>query len=600
MNDKFHVPFLLIRKINPISLFLINLNKNNMKRIFILLNMLPVGFMAQTFTEVPTAMKDIYYGAADVGDMDGDGFTDVVINGAIDANGDGQVDTSFNEIYKSNGTTLVPYADLGVDATHLGDIKFVDFNNDGLMDIISTGLSYNDIVNYKHYRFRNTGTGFVKEADLPGKIYGSLEVFDFNHDGKLDYALNGIQYIDGVGFVHDLDLYQNTGNGFQVTNGWMQGTQNSSFKMVDLNNDNLLDMIVMGIDTNYVPLFKSYLNQNGTLVESQSFPAMSSGKLDFADFNGDGFQDIVVSAQDENYSGYLGVLMNDGTGQLTLQQIPTGEMSETSVVTGDLNNDGYYDFIVSGNDEDTEGVVKIFTYNTTDSSFTEITPTGLNFLGGPGFVNLLDINNDHQLDVLLSGFDWATPGLPSLTKLFKAGSTGINLKPLPPTNLNFTRTGNRVNFSWSGASDDKTPLNALRYEIKVGSTPGAQDIAKYVVTTPSWFLDLDPSIQNVFWSVKSIDASKTYSEASVENVLAVQNIANLDKEISIYPNPATEKVFIKGEKVSAVEMYSIDGRKLNVTLNNDQSINVSHLPKGAYILQLKIKEQTITKKLIVK
>lgn len=47
-------------------------------------------------------------------------------------------------------------------------------------------------------------------------------------------------------------------------------------------------------------------------------------------------------------------------------------------------------------------------------------------------------------------------------------------------------------------------------------------------------------------------------------------------------------------------MYSMDGKKLNVILNNDQSINVSGLPKGIYIIKLKIKEKEITKKLIVK
>ncbi|MEI7487782.1 MAG: T9SS type A sorting domain-containing protein [Chryseobacterium sp.] len=244
-------------------------------------------------------------------------------------------------------------------------------------------------------------------------------------------------------------------------------------------------------------------------------------------------------------------------------------------------------------------MVKVFTYNPSNQNFTENTTTGLYNLGGPGFVHLLDYNNDHHLDVLLSGFDWADPAMPSLTKIFKNVSSETNVKPAPPTNLNLTKTGNRFNFSWSGASDDKTPVNALRYEIKVGTTPGAHNLAKYVITTPSWFLDLDPSIQNVYWSVRSIDASKVYSDASTENTLGTQNIS-LENQFSIYPNPATERVFIKGEKVSDVEMYSIDGRKLNVTLSSDQSINVSHLPKGVYIIKLKIKQQEITKKLIIK
>ncbi|MEI7487781.1 MAG: VCBS repeat-containing protein [Chryseobacterium sp.] len=312
-----------------------------MKRISILLSMLPIGIMAQTFTEVQTSMNNYYYPASDIGDIDNDGLQDIVVNGAIDSDGDGNVDTTYNGIYKNNGTTFIPYADLGADLTHLGDIKFIDYNNDGLADIISTGLSYMDIVNYKHYRFRNTGSGFVKEADLPGKVYGSTEVFDFNHDGLQDYALNGTQYIDGIGFVNKLDYYQNTGSSFQVSPGWMEGTQNSSFKMVDLNNDHLLDLVILGYDGNSDAMFKVYLNIAGTLTLTQTLPPLASGKLEFADFNADGFQDMIVSAQDDEYKGYLAVLMNDGAGHLNIQQINTPEISDSSVSVGDLNNDGY-------------------------------------------------------------------------------------------------------------------------------------------------------------------------------------------------------------------------------------------------------------------
>lgn len=570
-----------------------------MKRICILLSMLPVGLIAQDFTEVQTGLKNFYYGSAHAADMDGDGKQDVVINGAVDTDGDGSADTSFNEVYKNNGTSLVPYANLGIDATHLGDIKFMDFNNDGLLDIISTGLSYNDIVNYKHYRFRNTGTGFMKEADLPGKIYGSLEAFDFNNDGKTDYAINGTQYVDGVGFMNNLDFYKNTGTDFEIFKGWQPGTQNGSFKFVDLNNDHLLDLIILGAAQGDVPVCKVFLNQAGTLTLSQDLTALSGGKIDFADFNADGYQDIVISGQDSNHDGYLAVLMNDGTGNLTEQIINVPVIEDSSVKTGDVNNDGYYDFIVSGNDDNMDAVVKTFLYNPSTQNFTENTPTGLHTLGGPGFVNLLDFDNDHRLDVLLAGFDWADPDIPSLTKIFKNTSTEVNLKPVPPAVLNVTKTGNRFTFSWSGASDDKTPTNALRYEIKVGSTPGAGNLAKYIVTTPSWFLDLDPSIQNVYWSVKSIDAAKVFSDASVQNTLGTRDV-KVNNKISIYPNPASEKVFIKGEKVSEAEMYAMDGKKLNIVLNNDQSINVSHLPKGIYLLKLKIKNEITTQKLMIK
>lgn len=570
-----------------------------MKKVYVLLSMLPIGVMAQNFSEVQTDMKNFYYSASDIGNIDIDGFQGIVVNGAVDTDGDGSADTTVNEVYKNNGSTLTSYANLGVDATHLGDIKFIDYNNDGLADIISTGLSYMDIVNYKHYRFRNTGSGFVKEADLPGKIYGSMEVFDFNHDGWQDYAINGTQYIDGTGFVNKLDYYQNSPTGFQLFQGWMEGTQNSSFKMVDLNNDHLLDMIVLGYDVNTNPVFRVYLNNSGTLTLSQTLLPLASGKLEFADFNADGYQDVVVAAKDENYAGYLGVLMNDGAGHLNIQQLAVPEISEPSLATGDVNNDGYYDFIVSGNDDNNDALVKVFLFNSAHQTFTENITTGLYALGGPGFVHLLDYNNDHHLDVLLSGFDWADPGMPSLTKIFKNVSTETNLKPAPPTNLNLTKTGNRFNFSWTGASDDKTPVKALRYEITVGKTPGSHDIAKYMVTTPSWFLDLDSSIQNVYWSVRSIDASKVYSDVSTEGTLGI-NDSSKEQDFTVYPNPASEKVFIKGKKITDIEMYSADGRKLNVNRNTDESVNVSHLQKGVYLLKIKIKNQWTTKKLIIK
>lgn len=560
--------------------------------------MLPVALAAQNFSEIQTGTSNFYYSAADIADIDNNGTQDIVFNGAIDSDGDGNVDQTYNEVYKNEGSNLSPYVSLdGV--THLGDIKFIDYNNDGLMDIISTGLSYMDVVNYKHYRFRNTGTGFVKEGDLPGKIYGSMEVFDFNHDGKPDYAINGTQYGHGGGFRNTLDFYRNTGVGFDMTENWVDGTQNGSFKVVDLNNDQLLDLVIIGADISGTSISRVYMNQGGTLVPTQDFDPVASGKIDFADFNGDGFEDIIVIGKDDNDNGYFAVLMNDGHGVLTAHPINMPDLSDASVSVGDLNNDGYYDFIVSGN-ENYNAVVKTYFYNPSNQQFTEGTITGLHNLGGPGLIHLFDFNNDNHLDVLLGGFDWAVSDLPSLTKVFKNNASETNLKPTPPTHLNVTKSGNRFNFTWSGAADDKTPVNALRYEIKVGLTQGSGDIAKYIVTTPSWFLELDPAIQNVHWSVRSIDASKVYSDPSSESTLGTMEMKTVKNQLTIYPNPTSDKVYIKGEKVSDAEIYSMDGKKLNIILKGDQSIDVSHLPKGVYLLKLKIKNEITTKKLTIK
>ncbi|MBB6371968.1 hypothetical protein HNP36_003057 [Chryseobacterium shigense] len=69
-------------------------------------------------------MKNFYYGASD---MDGDGKQDIIINGA----------------------SLVPYANLGNNATYLGDIKFIDFNNEGLADYYVTSSERNLFIKLK-------------------------------------------------------------------------------------------------------------------------------------------------------------------------------------------------------------------------------------------------------------------------------------------------------------------------------------------------------------------------------------------------------------------------------------------------------------------
>ncbi|ADX68562.1 FG-GAP-like repeat-containing protein [Weeksella virosa] len=569
-----------------------------MKKVFPLLVLLPFGMKAQMFTEVNTNLKNYYYSSADIGDFDGDGFLDVIMNGAIDSDMSGDVDKTHNEIYRNNNGVFELYGELGDNSTHLGDIKFIDFDNDGLLDVVSTGLSYRDIVNYQQYRFRNNGNGFEMIKNIPGKIYGSIEVFDFNHDGKQDYAINGVQFIDGKGFVYKLDLYTNTGKDFNIEHGWLPGTQNGSFKILDLNNDNFLDAAVFGYDENQEPTFTIYKNNQGTLEISQKLNGIIDGKLAYADFNADGFLDLVVTGTDEDSNEYLSVLWNDGNGFFTPTVINDEGLNGASVDVGDLNNDGYYDFIIIGNDDNYEGHVKIFIYYPDEENFNKALDTGLYNLGSNGTIRLFDFNNDNHLDVLMSGFDWSDPDMPSLNKLFENTSAEKNLPPTPPTNLYLEKNNNKYYFSWEGATDDKTPTKALRYEINVGSSSGSHDIAKYIVTTPSWFLELDDNHENIYWSVKSIDSSFSFSASSKEN-LSISNIGK-SHQIKVYPNPSSEKIYIEAQNITSVNLYDLQGSKIMIKMNNDKSIDISDLENGMYILKVKIDDKTFTKKIIKK
>lgn len=570
-----------------------------MKKFTILAALIPAVLLSQNFEETAAEFKDFYYSSFDTADMDGDGKTDVVFNGAIDLDDDGNPDITQNEIYKNNGGTFELYQNLGEFSTHLGDISFIDFDNDGLLDIVSTGLSYNDVVYYKQYRFKNTGSSFELTNTSPGRIYSNIQVFDLNHDGYLDYAVNGIRYVDGIGFSYAVDFYKNTGTDFVDQPDWLPGTQNGYFQIIDLNNDAYPDAVVMGYNSDIEPVFRVYLNNEGTMELSQNLPGKSSGRMAYADFNADGFQDLVVAGSSGSGAEYLAVYFNDGTGNFTDILIIENEgLSDSSVDTADLNNDGYYDFVIIGNDENYDGFAKVFLYDPATGTFSKAEETGLYNLGSGGNLKVLNYNDDNLPDVLMTGFDWYDSDYPARTKLFKNISTGTNEKPLPPVELSFEKTGNRLDFSWSGATDDKTPVNALQYELKVGTSPGGQEIAKYLVSTPFWFLELDEVPENIYWSVKSIDASKVYSDASEEQQMAT--IDNSLAELIIYPNPASESVSIQSDKpIQKVELYSAAGNLMKTDFNGKQ-LNLTTVPKGIYFVKIYSEKDVITKKLMIK
>lgn len=557
---------------------------------------------AQSFEEVSQpALQNYFYSASAVADFDNDGFQDIFFTGAIDSDGDTNVDVTSNDFYKNTNGNFSSIQNFGDNSVHLSAVKFIDFDNDGLLDVVTTGLSYNDIVNYQQYRWKNTGSAFTLVDNTPGKIYGGLDVFDFNHDGKQDYAINGTQYIANVGFSQDLDLYTNNSNGFQKTEAWLPGTQNGSFKIVDLNNDNELDAVVNGFNSDYEGTFNVYINENGTLVKKSQLPPVSDSKMSFADFNADGFQDFVVTGQDENFDSYLAVFTNDGQGNFTESKFEGEGLSAGNVEVGDLNNDGYYDFVVMGDDDNYDGYTNIYLYNPQVQKFEKSENSGLYNLGSGGTLALFDYDNDGNLDILANGFDWADPDLMPYTKLFRNTTTASNQKPNAPTILTATENNNKINFSWSGASDDKTLENSLQYELTVGSEAGKADIAKYIVTTKSWYLDKANLPSKIFWSVKAIDASKRYSDKSQEKEFSVLAVSDSKNEaISIYPNPVKDVLNVKtASKIKTHKVYNLSGQVVNAKLISDKTIDFSRLEKGIYVLEILLENgKKLTQKII--
>lgn len=137
------------------------------------------------------------YGSVAWGDVDGDGYLDMILNGDGGANGE-QSDNVFRVYRNENGTMVPKQAFQDFRQISVGDgSRFVDWDNDGKLDIILGGWSATK-GRQVTCLFRCTdAANFVFEEDenmsetFPGVSEDSYEVADMNNDGKPDLLITG-------------------------------------------------------------------------------------------------------------------------------------------------------------------------------------------------------------------------------------------------------------------------------------------------------------------------------------------------------------------------------------------------------------------------
>ena len=96
--------------------------------------------------------------------------------------------------------------------------------------------------------------------------------------------------------------------------------------------------------------------------------------------------------------------------------------------------------------------------------------------------------------------------------------------------------------------------------------------------------------------------AQTAKNSGVADQVKTEN--TLDK-VQIYPNPVTSgKIYITAETTSTktIELYDMLGKRIVFTEMNgyQKELNVSNLKAGVYILKLSEKNNSITRKIVIK
>lgn len=114
------------------------------------------------------------------------------------------------------------------------------------------------------------------------------------------------------------------------------------------------------------------------------------------------------------------------------------------------------------------------------------------------------------------------------------------------------------------------------------------------------------------WEVKGIDCSsaRTAVTAMVDTSCTVTGINDLDlleEQISVYPNPATDNLFISnesGEQINSLEVMNITGKLiLTPAVNfsgNTTKLNLDGISSGVYFVRINTASGVLTRKFIIR
>jgi hypothetical protein len=284
-----------------------------------------------------------------------------------------------------------------------------DVDGDGFPDIVvsSGGNPYGGVGdNTVTVLLGNGSGGFTPASGSPITIatgvvrpYG-VAVADIDGDGFADIVTTN--YGNST-----LSILKSNGNGtFQspVTVILPAGANPGFLKLADVNGDGKPDIVESNFGTGTVGVL---LNDGHGGFSAPTYTNVGNGPAGIAvgDINGDGFPDIVVGNTGDNT---VSVLLNNGHGGFTAQTpvtLASGAIP-LNVALGDLNGDGKLDMVVDDIQDDT---VVVLLGNglggfTTKSTFTFGSGGTGTVSTSPQSVSLVDVNGDGILDIVTSAY----------------------------------------------------------------------------------------------------------------------------------------------------------------------------------------------------
>ncbi|MEO5906745.1 MAG: T9SS type A sorting domain-containing protein, partial [Saprospiraceae bacterium] len=473
---------------------------------------------------------------------------------------------------------------------------------------------------------------------------------DLNSDGIADLIVSAD--IDAIGNQSILQINGTPGNGWNVTNldtaGLYPFVAESFFmpKLVDLDLDGDLDLLMSGFDPAFgeedgpdVPNY--YYAKNVGTVNNPSFvgwysnpygltPNPAAETLTSGDIDNDGDVDLVGTTLfiTEDSMAYINVHLNSPVNNkpnftATLESpfglpVVSGEDQFLSPNLVDIDGDGDLDFFVLEIQSDTA----LIRYYENDLCEPEQSDMQASICEGEVFT--------------LGGIEFTIPGVyPVLLE----GSDGcdstvvLTLQVIGPVTVSFEESicsgevfvingeifsepGDYVVLITAANGCDSIVNLSLDVDVVDNSVTVTENTLTANLSNAfyQWF-NCDTGEDVPFASGQSFTPSVTGNYAvritdlfgctiqSGCTMVVITGIEDLlSDKISIYPNPANDRIFIlnnTGFKIESIGLMNILGKKLNATFQfNGNSIAINSLAKGTYLVSVKIEGVEVVKKVV--
>jgi FG-GAP repeat/FG-GAP-like repeat/Secretion system C-terminal sorting domain len=318
---------------------------------------------------------------ASAGDVNGDGYSDVLVgaysydNGEID---EGVVFVYYGTATGISGTANVmlefnqAYAFMGVSVASAGDV-----NGDGYSDIIVGVSNYTNGENREGAAFiyhgsstgvSNTMATLVESNKVNALLGWSVaSAGDVNRDGYGDIIV-GASYLENGQTDGAAAVYHGSATGIVTTIATMLDKGSSVAGAGDVNADGYSDVIVgsnlySNGQTSEGAAFVYYGSSTGIsntpnvqLEGNQETARMGCSVAGAGDINGDGYSDIIVGAfrydNGETNEGVAFIYHGSATGIIPTpagmveSNMENAELGYSVASSGDINGDGYSDVIV--------------------------------------------------------------------------------------------------------------------------------------------------------------------------------------------------------------------------------------------------------------